>query len=163
MPKVRRSRKPPPDGWELIEPTLEELEQKMREGNIFIFLNTCLRLNIVYYLAETEPHEGKRITESLWPIFKIHHQKSRYIYDLFYRRKAISRELYDYCLKEKIADGNLIAKWKKSGYENLCCLRCIQTRDTNFGTNCICRVPKSKLEEGRVVECVHCGCRGCSG
>lgn len=34
MPKVRRSRKPPPDGWELIEPTLEELEQKMREGKI---------------------------------------------------------------------------------------------------------------------------------
>lgn len=32
MPKVRRSRKPPPEGWELIEPTLDELEQKMREG-----------------------------------------------------------------------------------------------------------------------------------
>ena len=32
MPKVRRSRKPPPDGWELIEPTLDELDQKMREG-----------------------------------------------------------------------------------------------------------------------------------
>ena len=42
-------------------------------------------------------------------------------------------------LQEKIADGNLIAKWKKQGYENLCCLRCIQTRDTNFATNCICR------------------------
>lgn len=141
--------------------------------------------------AETEPHEGKRKQESLWPIFKIHHQKSRYIYDLFYRRKAISRgklnivkknafnknlrdvsgfftlllisELYDYCLNENIADKNLIAKWKKVGYENLCCLRCIQTRDTNFGTNCICRVPKGKLEEGRIVECIHCGCRGCSG
>lgn len=72
-------------------------------------------------------------------------------------------ELYDYCLKNKIADGNLIAKWKKQGYENLCCLRCIQTRDTNFATNCICRVPKTKLEEGKIVECVHCGCRGCSG
>lgn len=35
MPKVRRSRKQPPDGWELIEPTLEELEQKMREGKIY--------------------------------------------------------------------------------------------------------------------------------
>ena len=45
-----------------------------------------------------------------------------------------------------MADKNLIAKWKKQGYENLCCLRCIQTRDTNFATNCICRVPKSKLE-----------------
>ena len=58
MPKVRRSRKSPPEGWELIEPTLEELEGKMRE-------------------AETESHEGKRKSEALWPIFKIHHQKSR--------------------------------------------------------------------------------------
>ncbi|ETE59762.1 Protein BUD31-like protein, partial [Ophiophagus hannah] len=144
MPKVKRSRKPPPDGWELIEPTLDELDQKMRE-------------------AETEPHEGKRKVESLWPIFRIHHQKTRYIFDLFYKRKAISRELYEYCIKEGYADKNLIAKWKKQGYENLCCLRCIQTRDTNFGTNCICRVPKSKLEVGRIIECTHCGCRGCSG
>ena len=58
-------------------------------------------------------------------------------------------DLYEYCLREKIADQNLIAKWKKQGYENLCCLRCIQVRDTNFGANCICRVPKAKLEEVR--------------
>ena len=56
-------------------------------------------------------------------------------------------ELYEFCLKEGYADKNLIAKWKKQGYENLCCLRCIQCRDTNFGTNCICRVPKTKMEE----------------
>jgi bud site selection protein 31 len=36
MPKVRRSKKSPPEGWELIEPTLEELEQKMREGTVII-------------------------------------------------------------------------------------------------------------------------------
>ena len=64
----------------MIEPTLEELEAKMRE-------------------AETDSHEGKRKSETVWPIFKIHHQKSRYIYDLFYRRKAISRDLYDFCIK----------------------------------------------------------------
>ena len=47
MPKVRRqNKKPPPEGWELIEPTLEELEGKMRE-------------------AETEDHEGKRKVEAL--------------------------------------------------------------------------------------------------
>ena len=28
MPKIRRSRKPPPEGWELIEPTLEVLTFK---------------------------------------------------------------------------------------------------------------------------------------
>ena len=32
MPKVKRSKKPPPEGWELIEPTLDELDGKMREG-----------------------------------------------------------------------------------------------------------------------------------
>ena len=37
---------------------LQELEGKMRE-------------------AETDEHEGKRKVEALWPIFKIHHQKSR--------------------------------------------------------------------------------------
>ena len=36
MPKVRRSKKKAPEGWELIEPTLEELDQKMREGEGFM-------------------------------------------------------------------------------------------------------------------------------
>ena len=43
MPKVRRSRKPPPEGWELIEPTLDELDQKMREGK-FPFQNCVVFL-----------------------------------------------------------------------------------------------------------------------
>lgn len=46
MPKVRRSKKPPPDGWELIEPTLEELEQKMREGECFAFCEVRLVISI---------------------------------------------------------------------------------------------------------------------
>ncbi|CAD6199528.1 unnamed protein product [Caenorhabditis auriculariae] len=142
--KLRRVRKNPPEGWATIEPTLEQFEAKMRE-------------------AETEPHEGKRKTEINWPIFRIHHQRSRYLYNLYYKEEAISRELYEFCLQAKLADANLIAKWKKQGYENLCCLRCIQSRDSNFGTNCICRVPKSKLDAAKVIECVHCGCRGCSG
>ena len=90
---------------------------------------------VAFREAETDDHEGKRKVEALWPIFKIHHQKSRwsyriviwmsicgfaiaslqdnehqkivltsslafrYLFDLYYRRKAISRELYDYCVK----------------------------------------------------------------
>lgn len=42
MPKVRRSRKSPPEGWELIEPTLEELEQKMREGILTLLFNITM-------------------------------------------------------------------------------------------------------------------------
>jgi len=78
---------------DLIEPTLDEIEGKMRE-------------------AELAPHEGKRKVETLWPIFKIHHQKSRYIYDLYYKRKTISKELYEYCIKQSVADKNLIGKLK---------------------------------------------------
>lgn len=74
---------------------------------------------IVWSLVENEPHEGKRIVESAWPVFRIHHQRSRYIYDLYYKRKAISRELYDYLVKHKYADANLIAKWRKVGW--ICC------------------------------------------
>ena len=83
-------------------------------------------------------------------------------------------------MKNNYADKNLIAKWKKQGYEKvcylrtnssafhtltalfkLCCLRCIQTNETNFNSTCICRVPRKNLKEDQVIECVNCGCRGC--
>ncbi|KAI9447949.1 maternal g10 transcript [Lactarius indigo] len=163
MPKIRTSRtKKAPEGFEEIEPILDDYGRKMRD-------------------AENESHEGKRKSESLWPIMRISHARSRYIYELYYKREAISKELYDWLLKEKYGDANLIAKWKKTGYEKLCCLRCIQTKvsvnglaswvfiltwihqDMNYqGSTCICRVPKAQVRAGTVVECVHCGCRGCS-
>ena len=62
----------------------------------------------------------------------VHHQRSRYIFDLFYKRQAISQgpspqspwaysnfaaaELYDFCVKEGYADKYLIAKWRKVGF-----------------------------------------------
>ncbi|KAF4619197.1 hypothetical protein D9613_004801 [Agrocybe pediades] len=110
MPKIRTTRtKAPPEGYEEIEEILDDYAKKMRD-------------------AENESHEGKRKAESLWPIMRISHARSRYIYELYYKREAISRQLYDWLLKEGYADANLIAKWKKTGYEKLCCLRCIQTR-----------------------------------
>jgi hypothetical protein len=33
MPKVRRGKQKPPEGWELIAPTIEELDRKMRDGS----------------------------------------------------------------------------------------------------------------------------------
>lgn len=38
MPKVRTNRTKYPDGWELIEPTLRELDAKMREGCKWYFI-----------------------------------------------------------------------------------------------------------------------------
>jgi bud site selection protein 31 len=97
----------------------------------------------------TEDATQKRKDEAYWPIFRIHHQRSRYIYEMYTKKKEISKECYDYCVKEGYADAALIAKWKKRGYENLCCLRCIQPSNSNFGTTCVCRVPNKDL---RVME-----------
>ena len=44
---------------------------------------------------------------------------SRYIYELYYEKEAISKLLYDWLLKNNYADANLIAKWKKQGYEKV--------------------------------------------
>jgi bud site selection protein 31 len=105
MPKIRTTRtKKPPEGFEDIESVrillavtfqyaesdhhsqiLDDYAKKMRD-------------------AENESHEGKRKTESLWPIMRISHTRSRYIYELYYKREAISRELYDWLLKEGYAD-----------------------------------------------------------
>jgi hypothetical protein len=54
--------------------------------------------------VESADHEGKRKTESIWPILRINHTRSRYIYDLHYKREAISKELYQWLIKEGYAD-----------------------------------------------------------
>ena len=144
MPKIRTSKsKPPPEGWEELEPMLLDIQQRMRE-------------------AEMESHEGKRRTESIWPVIQIDRERSRLIYDKFFKSKEISRELYDWLIKEGWANQALIAKWKKPGYDSLCCVNCVLPSNHNHGGTCICRVPKKDLDKGRVVECVHCGCRGCA-
>lgn len=132
-----------PAGFEYIQPVLDALERELRE-----------KMN--------EPHEGKRKCEALWPVHQINWQRSRYVYDMFYKYKRISREVYDYCVRMKLVDANLIAKWKKPGYERLCSTFAINTKNYNYGTVSICRVPRHQLSEGQVIQEKHSGCRGCA-
>ncbi|KAJ1455426.1 G10 protein-domain-containing protein [Pelagophyceae sp. CCMP2097] len=132
-----------PEGLEYIEPTLEILEQEIRD-----------KIN--------EPHEGARKTESIWPVHQINWQRSRYVYEMYYKYSKISKEVYDYCVHMKLVDVGLIAKWKKPGYEKLCSTYVINTRNYNFGTVAICRVPRQSLGDGQLVECPTTGCRGCA-
>ena len=144
MPKIRtKGMKNLPKGFEELEDRLIEFQDEMR-------------------LAEIEPHTGKRKVEATWKIMKINHQRSRFIYNLFYKEKKISRQLYTFLLKQKYADAGLIAKWKKNGYEKLCCIACVDKNSHNFKGVCICRVPKNHLSDNKLVQCTHCGCRGCS-
>mmetsp|Transcript_15678 Transcript_15678/g.36641 ORF Transcript_15678/g.36641 Transcript_15678/m.36641 type:complete len:265 (-) Transcript_15678:331-1125(-) len=144
MPRIRTlNTKKPPEGWDDVAPQLEEFQTQMRD-------------------AVNEPHEGKRRNEATWNITKIHYERSRYIYELFYKKKAISKELYQYLLQEKYADAALIAKWKKKGYEYLCSLQAIDKRNTNFGTVAICRVPLHQRKPGSASPSVFTGCISCA-
>lgn len=140
---ARSKRKRLPEGWDLVEPTLMEFEERMRE-------------------AVNETHEGKRKNESTWAITRIHWERNRFIYELYYKKKAISKELYDYLVKAKICDQNLVAKWRKPGYEFLCSLQAISTKDTNFGTVATCRVPLKNRSPQQWGPSVRTGCISCA-
>jgi bud site selection protein 31 len=143
MSKFGRRVKKVPDGYDYIEPTLTSLDNELRE-----------RIN--------EPHEGLRKGESQWPVHQINWQRSRYVYDLYYTYKRISKEVYDYCIENKVIDAGLIAKWKKPGYERLCSTYVINPRNYKFGTVSMCRVPTHNLAPGTQVEDPTTGCRGCA-
>ncbi|KAG2072819.1 hypothetical protein BDR04DRAFT_1012402, partial [Suillus decipiens] len=56
----------------------------------------------------------------------ISHTRSRYIYELYYKHEAITKELYNRLLKE----GYILDDQMEE--DKLCCLRCIQTKDMNY-------------------------------
>eukprot|EP00190_Bangiopsis_sp_CCMP1999_P001968 CAMPEP_0198731180 /NCGR_PEP_ID=MMETSP1475-20131203/28549_1 /TAXON_ID= ORGANISM="Unidentified sp., Strain CCMP1999" /NCGR_SAMPLE_ID=MMETSP1475 /ASSEMBLY_ACC=CAM_ASM_001111 /LENGTH=273 /DNA_ID=CAMNT_0044494109 /DNA_START=9 /DNA_END=830 /DNA_ORIENTATION=- len=140
--RLALKRKKPPPGWDLVEPTLEEFEDRMRE-------------------AMNEPVEDKMRNEMTWIVHKIHYQKNRFMFNLYHVEHQISRKLYDYLIDMKIADGPLIAKWKRPGYETLCSLAVIAKSNTNFRTTGICRVPL-KDRHGQITPNVMTGCVSCA-
>lgn len=77
--------------------------------------------------------------------------------------QVMSKELYDWLVREKIADGALIAKWRKPGYEILCSLLAIQKGNHNFGTTSHCRVPmRKRAAQQRITPDVQTGCICCA-
>lgn len=125
------------------------------------------------------PHEGKRKAESLWLVHRIHYERNRYIFDLYYKvrvtlahfifnvfltvsqKHQITKELYDWLVAEKIADAQLHAKWKKPGYEKLCSLLAISKAGHNYGAVSVCRIPLKERPVDRRAPSVETGCISC--
>lgn len=143
MPKVAALRKKPPAGWDLVEEELADFDRQMKE-------------------AVLDSHEGYRRCEAQWAIHRVAHLRSRFLFEQYYQRGRISRDLYAYCVREGFVDERLAARWKKPGSEFLCCNRCVERRDTAHGTNCICRVPRRHLAAAQRQPCLQCGCDGCA-
>jgi G10 protein len=69
--------------------------------------------------------------------------------------QVMSRELFDYLVREKIADGPLVARWRKPGFEILCSMLAVQKGNHNFGTTSHCRVSRSSSVWMTVVQSQH--------
>jgi bud site selection protein 31 len=70
---------------------------------------------------------------------------------------------YDFLVREKVADGALISKWRKPGFEILCSMLAIQKNNHNFGTTSHCRVPmRARAPQQRITPDVQTGCICCS-
>lgn len=138
---VRLKYKKKPKGYEKLEPHLLECERKMRD-------------------AVDAPHHGKSKNEANWPIHRLHYEKNRLVYELHHKQKSLSKELFDFLVREKIVDAPLIAQWNKQGYETLCSMAAIQRSNTNYGTTSICRVPLTR-RGGQVLPSVLTGCISC--
>lgn len=180
-----------PAGFEKIEAVIDDFEAQMRD-------------------AVNEDCAGKHKAELNWKVHRVHWEKNRFIFDLMYVRKVMSRELvrvgvgpggergrrgairgappatrhpphptpthhpppsttrphplqYDFLVREKIADGALIAKWRKPGYELLCSLLAIQKGNHNFGTTSHCRVPlRQRAPAQRIAPDAQTGCLSCA-
>ncbi|GJX71254.1 protein BUD31 homolog 2 [Tanacetum coccineum] len=162
MPKVKTNRVKYPEGWELVEPTLRELQAKMREVRIqkilqkhaiHYHIKQIESTNLIIDLpADNDPHDWKmKMRSSVADTLKLHISRDRYVYGVpdFAKQKcplcSFSRV---FNTVEMINLGSQVQLTvKRPGYERLCCLRCIQPRDHNFQTTCVCRVPKHLREE----------------
>ncbi|KAK1743769.1 BUD31 (G10) family protein [Skeletonema marinoi] len=137
--------KKPPKGFNYLVPVLSALENELRD-------------------KVRESNAGKRNTESMWPVHQINWQRSRYVYDMYYTHGKITKKVYDYCIKNKLVDAALIAKWKKPGYERLCSTYVINPNNYKFGTTSICRVPlKDRSPEAKTAQDPTTGCRDVLG
>src|SRR4051794_15274341 len=76
MPAIRHAskRKAPPEGFSDIEDDLLIFSNKMKD-------------------AENAPTTSVPRHQVHWPIFQISHQRSRYVYELYYEKEAISKQL----------------------------------------------------------------------
>eukprot|EP01155_Anaeramoeba_flamelloides_P051196 Anaeramoba_flamelloidesc42322_g1_i2.p1 GENE.c42322_g1_i2~~c42322_g1_i2.p1 ORF type:complete len:101 (-),score=25.43 c42322_g1_i2:310-612(-) len=88
-------KKPPPEGWEDIQEKILEFENEMRE-------------------AERETKTNQRKNEMRWKIFQINHKRSRYVFNLYFKKKRnlqkalsifnqpkICRQRFDFLLEER--------------------------------------------------------------
>ena len=142
MVRLRPGTRKVPTGFSKVEDRLTEFEDEMRE-----------------VVLAPSGHVPK--SQSTWPVLRVSRERTRYLFHA-HRDEEIDDETLQFCINQGFAESSLIDKWSTRGYESLCCVRCIDTKNSNFRTVCRCRVPHSGNSDDTFTGCSLCGCKGCS-
>lgn len=139
MPKIRPGMRKPPADFSVVCDALDDFERQMKDA-------VCATDGV------------KKKHEVTWDVAKLNFAKTRHVFECYTKRR-ISAECLQYCCDMHFVDAGLVKKWKLSGYETLCCVKCVQS--SNFSTGaaaCVCRVPHRRHSQ----PCSICGCSGCA-
>eukprot|EP00796_Vickermania_ingenoplastis_P000629 gene629-348_t len=149
MPCVRPGMRKPPPGFERINEKLDEFEAAMRDAvqaPSLGVLPTALREREAKR-RRTEAGPSKREEKEggptsaepardgsdaeaesemppLWRVAQINRDRTRYVFNAYYRQKLINKEVFDYCCEMQLIDSGLVKRWRLPGYEKLCCTAC---------------------------------------
>jgi bud site selection protein 31 len=87
--------------------------------------------------------------------------RCRCVYIRRYISRTMKEDLFEWILKEGFAERDLIALWRKTGYERVCCVRCAS--DKSDAEGCACRRTRTanELRDAPAPKCRECWCPGC--
>ena len=122
----------PPSGWEDV-------------------MAVFLKLDHEYIVEDSRIPDDYIPREQYVRIVKADYRRTRELYIRRYVKKSISKELYQWIIDQNLVNKRLLNKWLEPGFENLCCLDCI---------DCACHKPFDKTR--KVEKVCSCLCHGCA-
>ena len=138
---------PPPNAnWKLVAEALDAYERDM----------------IALVTADGSASASPKRAAWLWPLHRLHFRRNRLVYRKRFVERVLDRHTYQYLVRHRIADGELMAKWRRPGYRSLCSLMAV-SRMTQRRTHSLCRVPLRKRQgAASLVPSAATGCLSCA-
>lgn len=127
------------------------------------FLEKLLQIfNAKFNLIIKGKTSKKNYKEVFWKIHRIHWEKNRFLFDLYYIKKLITLKKYNYMINLKVVDSHLHSLWRISGFEIICSSIALGKNQFTLKNNSVCRVPilirlkSATIKPDNSIGCISC-------
>jgi len=126
-------------------------------------LNRVLNIfNLQYKKIILSQNRETNTKINFWKIYRLHWEKNRFIFDLFYNKKILSLKIMKSLISNDLVDKELLKIWTLKGYEIVCSTNVLKFTDKTPINTSICRVPltirsrKTYLFPDSKIGCISC-------